>query len=61
MIGQAGGHGGSLRSVPFCRSTNAVLILLFTFDNFSAAVTAATVPKTMRKSIFTTRPFSRVL
>ena len=30
-------------------------------DNLSAAATAATVPKTTRKSIFTTRPFWRVL
>ena len=38
-----------------------MLILLLTLDNVSAAMTAATVPNTMRKSIFTTRPFSRVL
>jgi len=48
-------------SVPCCRCTNAVLILLLTFDNFNAAITAATVSKMTRKSIFTTRPFWRVL
>ncbi len=33
----------------------------YDFDNFNAAITAATVPKMTRKSIFTTRPFWRVL
>jgi len=37
------------------------LMALLTRDSAKAAITAATVPKITRKSIFTTRPFSRVL
>ena len=48
------------RSVPFCRSTNDVLIAVLTRDIPNAAVTAATVPKTARVATFATRPFSRV-
>src|SRR5262245_44334897 len=48
------------RSVPFCRSTNAVLIARLTGEAISAARTPTADPKTTRNSTLTTRPFRRV-
>src|SRR5262245_33177778 len=48
------------RSVPFCRSTNAVLIARLTAEVISAARTDTSDPNTARNSTFTTRPFRRV-
>ena len=50
-----------LRSVPLCRSTNAVLILWLTPDLTNTASTAAAVPKITCVTTSTTRPFFRVL
>ena len=47
------------RSVAWYRSTNDVLIARLAFDRRNAASTAATVPKMIRQTISTTRPFSR--
>src|SRR3954447_9599099 len=49
------------RSVPLCRSTNAVLIVRLTPERDNAACPPATVPKTTRVATSTTRPFLRVL
>src|SRR5512135_2638195 len=50
-----------LRSVPLCRSTNAVLTTRLTSELASAACTVAAVPKITRATTLTTRPFFRVL
>src|SRR3954468_14808439 len=49
------------RSVPFCRSTNAVFTVRLTPELTNAAFTAAAVPKITRVTTSTTRPFFRVL
>ena len=41
--------------------SHIVLMALLTVDKANAAATLSTVPNTTRKSIFTTRPFLRVL
>src|SRR6516162_3364700 len=46
-----------LRSVPLCRSTNAVLTVRLTADASNAAATVAAVPKITRVATATTRPF----
>src|SRR3954463_7555671 len=50
-----------LRSVPLCRSTNAVLTVRLTAEASNAAATVAAVPKITRVATSTTRPFFRVL
>ncbi len=50
-----------LRSVPLCRSTNAVLTVRLADESASAASTVAAVPKITRVATSTTRPFFRVL
>src|SRR5262245_12131411 len=50
-----------LRSVPLCRSTNAVLTVRLAAEASSAAATVAAVPKITRVVTSTTRPFFRVL
>jgi hypothetical protein len=50
-----------LRSVPLCRSTNAVLIVRLAAEAASAAPTVAAVPKITRVVTSTTRPFFRAL
>ena len=49
------------RSLPLCRSTNAVFTFPLTFDSSSAAASNSAVPKITRKSTLTTRPRSRLL
>ena len=50
-----------LRSVPLCRSTNAVLTVRLATESANATCTVAAVPKITRVATSTTRPFVRVL